>query len=60
MILLKDSLLLKIVYIKKGQEVFMIMKKNIGSKLALFEIPTYQYLKTGEVLGKCMSMEKEE
>lgn len=23
-------------------------------------ISTYQYLKTGEVLGKCMSMEKEE
>ena len=25
-------------------------------KPALFEMPTYQYLKTGEVLGKCMSM----
>ena len=22
----------------------------------LFEMPTYQYLKTGEVLGHCMSM----
>ena len=25
-------------------------------KPVLFEMPTYQYLKTGEVLGKCMSM----
>lgn len=29
-------------------------------KPVLFEMPTYQYLKTGEVLGKCMSMGKEE
>lgn len=29
-------------------------------KPVLFEIPTYQYLKTGEVLGKCMSMGKDD
>lgn len=29
-------------------------------KPVLFEMPTYQYLKTGEVLGKCMSMGKKE
>ncbi|MGN0295101.1 MAG: flavin reductase family protein [Lachnospiraceae bacterium] len=29
-------------------------------KPVLFEMPTYQYLKTGEVLGKCMSFGKEE
>ena len=28
-------------------------------KPILFEMPTYQYLKTGEVLGKCMSMGRE-
>lgn len=28
-------------------------------KPVLFEMPTYQYLKTGKVLGKCMSMGKE-
>lgn len=29
-------------------------------KPVLFEMPTYQYLKTGKVLGKCMRMGKEE
>ena len=29
-------------------------------KPVLFEMPTYQYLKTGEVLGQCMSMGKKE
>ena len=29
-------------------------------KPVLFEMPTYQYLKTGEVLGRCMSMGKKE
>lgn len=28
-------------------------------KPVLFEMPAYQYLKTGEVLGKCMSFSKE-
>ena len=28
-------------------------------KPVLFEMPTYQYLKTGEVLGKCMTFGKE-
>ena len=27
-------------------------------KPVLFEMPTYEYLKTGEVLGKCMSFGK--
>lgn len=27
-------------------------------KPVLFEMPTYEYLKTGEVLGKCMSYGK--
>lgn len=29
-------------------------------KPVLFEMPTYEYLKTGEVLGKCMSLNKGE
>ena len=29
-------------------------------KPVLFEMPTYQYLKTGEVLGQCMNMGKRE
>ena len=28
-------------------------------KPVLFEMPTYEYLKTGEVLGKCMSFGKD-
>ena len=27
-------------------------------KPVLFEFPTYQYLKTGEVIGKCLSFKK--
>ena len=27
-------------------------------KPVLFESPTYQYLKTGEVIGKCLSFKK--
>ncbi|RHO23085.1 hypothetical protein DW220_03655 [Eubacterium sp. AM18-26] len=27
-------------------------------KPVLFEMPTYQYLSTGEVLGKCLKLEK--
>ncbi|MGN1051911.1 MAG: flavin reductase family protein, partial [Candidatus Scatosoma sp.] len=27
-------------------------------KPVLFEMPTYEYLKTGEILGKCMSLKK--
>lgn len=27
-------------------------------KPVLFEFPTYEYLKTGEVLGKCLSFKK--
>ncbi len=34
-------------------------KVDYGSlKPVLFEFPTYQYLKTGEVLGKCLSFKK--
>lgn len=33
-----------------------VVKKNIGPKLALFEFPTYHYLKTGDVLCKCLSL----
>ena len=29
-------------------------------KPVLFEMPTYEYLKTGEILGKCMSFGKTE
>ena len=29
-------------------------------KPVLFEMPTYEYLRTGEVLGKCMSLNKGE
>lgn len=32
------------------------MKKNIGPKPVLFEFPTYHYLKTGDVLCKCLSL----
>ena len=28
-------------------------------KPVLFEMPTYEYLRTGEVIGKCMSFGKE-
>ena len=28
-------------------------------KPVLFEMPTYEYLKTGDVIGKCMSFGKE-
>ena len=42
------------------------MKKNIGKgrldyrklKPVLFEMPTYQYLRTGEVMGKCMAFRR--
>lgn len=34
------------------------MKKNIGSQLALY--PAYEYLKTGEVVGKCLSFKNRE
>ena len=27
-------------------------------KPVLFEFPTYQYLRTGEVIGKCLSFKK--
>ncbi len=34
-------------------------KINYGSLMpVLFEFPTYQYLKTGEVIGKCLSFKK--
>lgn len=29
-------------------------------KPILFEFPTYEYLKTGEVIGKCLSFKNEE
>lgn len=29
-------------------------------KPVLFEMPTYEYLKTGDVVGRCMSFGKEE
>ena len=35
---------------------FKIQETKRKGKPVLFEMPTYQYLKTGEVLGKCMSM----
>ena len=28
-------------------------------KPVLFEMPTYEYLRTGDVIGTCMSFEKE-
>ena len=40
------------------------MKKNLGKLLALYPMPvlfeftTYEYLKTGDVLGKCLSFRK--
>lgn len=40
------------------------MKKNLGKLLSLYPMPvlfefaTYEYLKTGEVLGKCLSFKK--
>lgn len=35
------------------------MKKNRKLKLVLFEFPTCEYLKTGEVLGKCLSFQNQ-
>ena len=29
-------------------------------KPVLFEFPTYEYLKTGEVIGKCLSFKKDQ
>ena len=35
-------------------------KVNYGTlKPVLFEFPTYEYLKTGDVLGKCLSFKKD-
>ena len=38
---------------EKGQLDYSVLKP------ALFEMPTYQYLKTGELLGQCMSLNQQ-
>ena len=31
---------------------------SVSGKPVLFEFPTYRYLRTGDVIGKCLSFKK--
>ena len=56
-----DNFILKIENTYAEEEVLNENNKIDYAKLkpVLFEMPTYEYLRTGEIIGKCMTFGKE-